>query len=176
MKKFILTLAMASLPFTAHSMELGPFGGKEDVAYAKELWDVMVKDRMVGPDMIHSFPYEGVEPHGAVLETLYTNATVNGHKGRLVVKRNYGPEGVDFEEALNNPDKHLGAVTIMFKREAGYDDDNQNWYWAKYLKDGTLDKNPKGVELAGRVAKGADAGCIACHSGEDDYLFTINLK
>jgi hypothetical protein len=30
------------------------------------------------------------------------------------------------------------------------------------------------MSLAGRVAKGADAGCIACHSGEDDYLFTTD--
>ena len=65
------------------------------------------------------------------------------------------------------------AVTVMFQRESGYDDDNKNWYWAKYLADGSLDKNPKGMELAGRVAKGADAGCIACHSGADgeDYEF-----
>ena len=58
-------------------------------------------------------------------------------------------------------------------REAGYDDDNENWFWAKYLPDGSLDKNPKGMELAGRVAKGADMGCIACHSAApgDDYLY-----
>ena len=40
------------------------------------------------------------------------------------------------------------------------------------LPDGTLDQNPAGMQLAGRVAKGADAGCIACHSGSDNYLFT----
>jgi hypothetical protein len=75
-----------------------------------------------------------------------------------------------------DPSKHLGAVTVMFKREDGYDADNQNWFWAKYLPDGSLDKNPKGMQLAGRVAKGADAGCIACHSTAegDDYLFTSN--
>ena len=33
-----------------------------------------------------------------------------------------------------------------------------------YRADGTLDKNPKGMQLAGRVAKGAAKGCIACHT------------
>ena len=57
-----------------------------------------------------------------------------------------------------------------------YDPDNQNWFWAKYLPNGSLDKNPKGMQLAGRVAKGADAGCIACHAGADggDYMFLKN--
>ena len=71
-----------------------------------------------------------------------------------------------------DPAKHLGAITVMFRREAGYDDDNQDWFWAKFLPDGSLDKNAMGGALAGRVAKGADAGCIACHSGVDDYVFT----
>jgi hypothetical protein len=61
----------------------------------------------------------------------------------------------------------------MFRREAGFDSDNQDWFWVKYLPDGTLDKNPKGMALAGKIAKGSDAGCIACHVGADgdDYLF-----
>jgi len=39
-----------------------------------------------------------------------------------------------------------------------------------------LDKNPKGMQLAGRVAKGAEKGCIACHGSApgDDYLFTTD--
>jgi hypothetical protein len=36
---------------------------------------------------------------------------------------------------------------------------------------------PDGMQLAGRVAKGADEGCIACHTGAagDDYVFTFDL-
>ncbi len=75
---------------------------------------------------------------------------------------------------LADPGKHLGAITVMFRREAGYDEDNQNWFWVKYLPDGSLDKNAKGMALAGMVAKGADVGCIACHSGDEDYLFTTD--
>ena len=61
----------------------------------------------------------------------------------------------------------------MLQREAGYDDDNDNWFWAKYAPDGSVMANPKGMKLAGRVAKGMPAGCISCHlSAEDgDYLF-----
>ena len=151
-----------------------PFGTDEDAAYAALLWDVMVASNLAGDGAITSFPYEGTDPHGMMLETFYTKGTVNGHTGDLIIKRNYGPEGVSADEVLMDPAKHLGAVTIMFRREAGFDSDNQDWFWVKYLPDGSLDKNPAGMRLAGKVAKGADAGCIACHvnAGGDDYVFT----
>lgn len=153
-----------------------PFGTQTDTAYASALWQLMLTEKLAGDGAIRTFPYEGVDPHGKMLETFYTEVTLNGHTGALVIKRNYGPEGVEPEEVLEDPGKHLGAVTVMFKREAGYDSDNADWFWAKYLPDGSLDKNPKGMQLAGRVAKGADAGCIACHTAADgdDYLFTTN--
>ncbi len=168
-----LVLGFGAIQATAQD---APFGTDTEVAYAKLLWDLMVDSKLAGDGAIHTFPYEGVAPHGMMLETFYTEATLGGHTGKLVVKRNYGPEGVEAEMVLADPAKHLGAVTVMFQREDGYDADNQNWFWAKYLPDGSLDKNPKGMQLAGRVAKGADAGCIACHSGADgeDYIFTKN--
>lgn len=158
-----------SLPAAAQE-----FGTEADAEYAALLWQVMEENRLVGDDAVLSYPYSGVEPHGMMLETFYSEATVDGHTGVLVVKRNYGPEGVTEDEVIADPAGHLAAVTIMFRREAGFDPDNQDWFWVKYLPDGSLDKNPDGVELAGRVAKGADQGCIACHSGEDDYLFTTD--
>lgn len=165
-------MLMTAGPLSAQD---APFGTTADTDYAAMLWEVMQANNMVGPDAIRSFPYEGVEPHGKMLETFYTKATVDGHTGDLIVKRNYGPEGVTIDQVLGEPDKHLGAVTVMFRREAGYDADNKDWFWVKYLPDGSLDKNPKGMQLAGRVAKGADAGCIACHSGAgEDYLFTTD--
>ena len=150
------------------------FGGEEDQAYAADLWAVMDGMNLVGEGMIMAFPYEGIEPHGLLLETFYTEATVGGHTGALVVKRNYGPEGVEVDQVLGDPATHLGAVTVMFQREAGYDDETQNWFWVKYLPDGTLDKNPAGMALAGLVGKNAEAGCIACHQGEEDFLFTTD--
>lgn len=152
-----------------------PFGTDIDADYAAKLWTTMQKQKLAGESMIRAFPYEGVEPHGKMLETFYSSASIEGHDGALIVKRNYGPEGVTADQVLSDPGKHLGSVTVMFRREEGYDPDNGNWFWAKYLPDGTLDKNPKGVRLVGRVAKGSDAGCIACHSGAGgDYLFTTD--
>ncbi len=155
-----------------------PFGGDEDQAYAADLWAIMVEKSLAGENAMMSFPYEGTDPHGMMLETFYSNATVGDHTGALIVKRNYGPEGVTVDEVLGDPGKHLGALTVMFKREDGYDAENQNWFYVKYLPDGTLDKNPKGMALAGTVGKGADAGCIACHqnAGGDDYVFTTDAQ
>ena len=61
----------------------------------------------------------------------------------------------------------------MLQREAGYDDDNDNWFWVKYAPDRSVMSNPKGMKLSGRVAKGMPAGCISCHLSADDgdYLF-----
>lgn len=168
-----ITLAIG-LASGVMAQDAAPFGSDEDADYAAKVWAVMAEANLVGSGAITTMPYEGIEPHGMMLETFYTTATIDGHKGDLVIKRNYGPEGVSQEEVLSDPAKHLGAITVMFRREAGFDADNKNWFWVKYLPDGTLDKNPKGMRLAGKVAKGADAGCIACHTnaGGDDYVFT----
>ena len=170
MKTF--TAAALSLVASTGMTIAQEFGTEADADYAALLWDVMVEARLVGDDAVLATPYDGGPPHGMMLETFYTKATIDGHTGDLIVKRNYGPEGVSAEEILADPAKHLGAHTVMFRREEGYDADNADWFWVKYLPDGTLDKNPAGMQLAGRVAKGAEMGCIACHSGEDDYVFT----
>ena len=154
------------------------FGGEEDVAYAADLWKAMVELDLAGPGsmQIRAYPFEGTDPHGMMLETFYTTTMIDGYTGALIVKRNYGPEGVTVDQVMTEPAKHLRAITVMFQRELGFDADNQDWFWVKYMPDGTLDKNPKGVALAGKIAKGADVGCISCHenAGGDDYLFTTD--
>jgi len=74
-------------------------------------------------------------------------------------------------------EKELAAVTVMVQREDGYDSDNMNWFWVKYGPDGAISENDMKMAMAGRVAKGMDMGCIACHkaSPDGDYLF-INDK
>jgi hypothetical protein len=176
-KQFIAATAaiMMLIAGTAAAQD-APFGTPDDVNYAEKVWQRMGEERLQGPNAIDTVPYRGVEPHGAMLETFLTTMTIDGHEGMAVVKRNYGPAGVEKEAVQGARDKHLGAVTIMFKREDGYDPENKNWFWAKYLPDGSLDKNPKGMQLAGRVAKGMDEGCIACHSSAPggDYLFVTD--
>lgn len=160
----------------AQAQDMPPFGSAHDTAYAQLIWDAMQAAQLVGPDMIRTKPYEGTDPHGMMLETFYTKATIEGHTGDLIVKRNFGPEGVTEDQVLADPGHHLGAVTVMFRREAGYDPEDKDWFWVKFLPDGSLDKNAKGMSMAGKVAKGADIGCISCHQGADggDMMFTTN--
>jgi len=176
MKKLLVTTAaVMTLAGGIGQAQDMPFGSADDAAYAKLIWEVMQASQLAGPGMIRSLPYEGTDPQGMMLETFYTTATINGHTGDLVVKRNFGPQGVSADEVLTAPDKHLGAYTVMFRREAGYDPDDQDWFWVKYLPDGTLDKTPNGMQMAGMVAKGADTGCISCHQGAgDDMVFTTD--
>lgn len=168
----ILAVGILSSPLAAQD---APFGTDADADYAALLWDVMESANLVGENAIRVLPYEGAAPaHGRMLTTVFAQGTVSGQTGDLIIKNNYGPEGISAEEILAEPGKFLGAVTVMFRREAGFDEDNSNWFWVKYLPDGTLDKNPAGMRMAGRIAKGADAGCIACHVAEDDRVFLNN--
>ncbi|HER34938.1 MAG TPA: hypothetical protein ENO19_05680 [Halothiobacillaceae bacterium] len=154
-----------------------PFGGPMNIEYAKVLWDRLKSNQLVGPESIRSYPYKGNHPHGQALEYLETMITIDDHEGVVMVKKNYAGEG-DIDaikaEVLNEREKHLASVTVMFQRQEGYDPDHDDWYWAKFQPNGELEKNPKGMSLAGRVAKGASEGCIACHTAAPggDYVFT----
>ncbi len=147
------------------------FGGQEDQDYAAQLWQIMQERNLAGDGAVQAFPYPGTDPHGMMLETFYTDATVGNHTGTLVIKRNYGPEGVTVDQVLGSPGDHLGAVTIMFRRAEDYAPDSGNWFWAKYLPDGALDQTPEGMPIAGMAQ-----GCISCHTSAegDDYLFTTD--
>lgn len=100
--------------------------------------------------------YEGTEPHGMLLTT-YLNGTAHTAltqgsgplpNGSIVVKENY------------MPDSTLAAVTVMYS-SPGYDAEHNDYFWAKYQADGS-------VEAAGRVES-----CQSCHTaGERGYLRT----
>lgn len=141
-----------------------PFGGEEDVNYANNLWKTMVDAGYAGAGGMMSRPYTGQHPHGAILDTISGNIALDGKLHQIIVKRNYGGEGVSIANVANDPARYLKAVTVMLKRP-GYDPETQDWFWAKFLADGSLDKNPAGMMLAGKIAKGKPAGCIACHTG-----------
>ncbi len=180
-KVFVLSLILfiAAFSFTAcmkkdvAMKQAQPFGSEADIAYSQALWEVLTQAKLVGPDRIRALPYEGMEPHGVILEQLSTMVEVNGLAGIVYVKANYMGEGMTRSKVVNDPESFLGAVTVMFKRETGYDPENQDWFWVKYKADGSLHANPKGALLAGRVAKGMDKGCIACHQDAEggDFLF-----
>lgn len=100
--------------------------------------------------------YEGTEPHGMLLTT-YLNDTAHEAlttgsgplpAGSIIVKENY------------QPDSTLAAVTVMYAAD-GYDPEHNDWFWAKYQTDGSVD-------AAGRVES-----CQSCHaSGDRGFLRT----
>lgn len=135
-----------------------PFGGKMDVEFAEKAWKAME-----GYDkwLIQSEMVPGKSPHGKFIKLYYSMINVDEKPYHVIIKDNF------------MPDKKLAAVTVMIQREDGYDADNNNWFWVKYNPDGSIDKNDKDMAMAGRVAKGMDMGCIACHKASpgNDYLF-----
>lgn len=139
-----------------------PFGAKADTDYAANLWQALSDNRLVGKGAFLSTPYTGTHPHGAILDTIDARVSVGSDSGAVIIKRNYGGDGVSKNAVANEPDKFLKAVTVMFKRP-GYDAETKDWFWVKYAPDGTVLKNPKGIPLAGKVGKDANAGCVACH-------------
>lgn len=174
LKIFTVSL-MGTLFYSASAIADPPFGGEKDVAFAIALWEHMDKSGLVGSNnFISSRPYKGAPPHGMILDLLERRVSINGIEGELIVKKNYGGDGLSIDDVVNDPQKYLKAVTVMFKREAGYDDSNQNWFYTKYKPDGTVLSNPKGAKLAGRVAKGAPTGCIACHKNAPGSDFVFN--
>jgi len=166
----VATAALVLFPAcgTGQDME---FGGPADVEFAAGLWASMqgYHDWPMASDV-----YPGASPHGSFLRLYYNIVHVDGAPYHVIVKDNFGGDGATLETVSENPADYLVAVTAMLHREPGYDPDNMDWFWVKYDADGTVSKNDMDTALAGRVAKGMDAGCIACHAnaGGGDYYFT----
>ena len=172
-KRKMIAAATAALVWGCAATADTPFGGDDSVSYANDLWALMVEHKLAGEGATVTRPYTGMPPHGMILELLEHSVTLNGTTGELVVKRNYGGDGLDIDDVINDPDRYLEAVTVMFRREAGYDSENGDWFYVKYAPDGSILNNPKGMPLAGRVAKGMPTGCIACHKAASggDFIF-----
>lgn len=174
-KKFLaIFLAGALFVSTNASSAEPPFSGPEDVAFAQSLWKALEENRLVGPNRFQAMPYETPPPHGHFVESIDGRISVDGREDVVIVKKNFGKSGEETrQEIADKPDEYMTSITVMFKREAGYDADNKNWFWAKYFPDGSLFKNDKGMALAGRVAKGSDKACIACHvvAPGQDYVY-----
>jgi len=158
-----------------------PAGSADDVAYARTLWSALQAAGMVGPHARELEPFIGAaRPHGWVLELSYRTLTVGDHTGFVVMKNNYNGDGLTVEQVRADRARYLSSVTVMYQREAGYDADNQDWFWVKYRPDGALFAKKMGskqIPMAGRMFKGrngdVDRGCIYCHksAGGGDYIF-----
>lgn len=172
-KKILLTVGTLLL-YIGVSYAAPPFSGSEDVAFAGKLWRALEDNRLVGSDRFHAMPYKTPPPHGQFVEAIDGRISVDGRDDIVIVKKNFGISKEETRQQIaDNPDQFMTSITVMFKREKGYDSDNKNWFWAKYYPDGSLFKNPKGMKLAGRVAKGSSKACIACHTlaPGGDYVY-----
>jgi len=172
----ISSITLAGCASMMNSMGMVPMGSGEDQADAAHLWNVLKQDNLVGDNAQRARVYPGTPPHGKILETLHQRVTVDGHTGIAIIKRNYRGADATVASVEAHPEKYLKGVTVMYKREAGYDPEDKDWFWAKYKPDGTLfNKKKMGMEipLAGRVAKGKPFGCISCHKGAPggDFIF-----
>lgn len=175
---FLVAGSTLTFGISAQAAEAPPyFGGDSDVEFAQALWSSMEKNNLVGDDALNVYPFKGNQPHGAIQQVIDTDIAVNGRTSRVIVKRNHGGENVTVKSVYSDPVSNLKAVTVMFKREAGYDSDNLDWFWVKYTPTGAIDKNPKGRELAGRIGKDGTGGCLVCHKaiGGSD-LETLTTK
>ena len=112
--------------------------------------------------------YEGQEPHGLLLTTYLNDVALGAVENRSGTM----PEGSIVAKENYMPDKTLAAVTVMYK-VAGYNPDHNDWFFTKFLPDGTLDKMPNGMAMEGKIP-----GCQGCHSAkrDNDYLYTGSIS
>ncbi len=164
----------SSLGLAVPASAEAPFGDEADMKLATSLWALMEYKGLAGEGAVMTRPYKGMQPHGMILELIEMPVSLHGYTGPLVVKRNYGGDGISVDDVINDPEQYLQAVTVMLKREQGYDAENGNWFYVKYDARGNVMKNPKGMPLAGRVAKGMQTGCIACHQAAEGGDFVFN--
>lgn len=158
----------------------------EDVLFAHQLWKVMEENKLVGVQAKPLQPFfGGAKPHGMILEVYSHQLMVGKHDGFLVLKRNYNGKDVSVDNVTKDRSKYLSAITIMYQREAGYDEDNLNLFWAKYKPDGSLffmESAGHKMQLAGRILKGetreSNKACLYCHAsaGGGDYIFYPDIK
>jgi hypothetical protein len=170
---YLLALALAVGGMATAKSGDQPFGGDRDVAFAEDLWGAMAGYESWP---MRSDVYPGTSPHGEFLRMFYNVVNLDDEPYHVIVKDNYA--GPDVGSVASAPAEHLQAVTVMVQRRPGYDPPNGDWFWVKYQPDGGIATNPRGRQLAGRVAKGAQQGCIACHgnAGGGDFVFSNDRR
>ncbi|MEZ4711780.1 MAG: cytochrome P460 family protein [Caldilineaceae bacterium] len=133
----------------------------EDEAYAANLWQRLQEEgysanwsTVPGKGTL----YPGQPPHGAWLTTYLNDRALEALEtqpgampnGAVIIKENY------------RSDESLASVTVMEKR-AGYAPAYNDWYYARYGPDGS-------VQGGGQIAS-----CMGCHAAvrSNDYVFTF---
>jgi hypothetical protein len=100
--------------------------------------------------------HNGQQPHGMLITTYVNDAALAG----LLRKADAMPDGSMLIAENYMPDKTLGSIMVMYKRE-GYNVRGGDWYWVEQLADSTV------------ASAGKTNSCIACHrQGDRDYIMT----
>ena len=60
------------------------------------------------------------------------------------------------------------SISVIY-RVKDYDKDHGNWYWLKYLENGSVVRGPENKAVAGKVAS-----CIECHAKANDTDFVFS--
>ena len=97
----------------------------------------------------------GAAPHGRYHKVFVNKRGIYSPKppvqyGTIVVKENYAESDA----------KDLKAITVMYKMK-DYNPEAGDWYWAKYMPNGEVEKY------------GRPQGCIDCHAGNADYDYIM---
>ncbi|MDA0525291.1 cytochrome P460 family protein [Methanococcoides alaskense] len=104
---------------------------------------------------------EGKDIHGELI-TIYVS---DNAFTAIEDKEDVMPDGSIIVKEGYNPDEELERVLVMYKVK-DYDPENNDWFWALYSPQGEV------------TTEGKVAGCIDCHSAneDNDYLFTGDLS
>jgi len=130
---------------------------RKDAPYTK--WATIPADGEMRP---------GETPHGKFTKTYANKVAAEDLKtlphGAILVMENYAEDH-----------KKLEDITIMY-RVKGTDPGHYDWYWLKYLPNGTVARTPEKEgkkPIAGKVAS-----CIECHSkaGGKELTFSNDPK
>lgn len=157
----MLAIASAAGLMMSVLMMPGAAFAQSDQDLANSLWQALSEADLVGEKSVKTRPYEGTQPHGKILEYLEQEIEIDGASQRAIVKKNYAGEAATIEKVWADGRDLLASVTVMLK-QPGYDPDNQDWFWVKYMPDG-------GIEVAGKADN-----CIQCHQAApgDDYIYS----
>lgn len=156
-----------------------PFGNPDEVTEAESLFTTISGeeyDDAANQNGWAAFP--GVTnpttsgaPHGNGFAAIFANQTfldsadqAKPDVGSVLVKHNLTADDITA----------IDSITIMVKKESGFDPDNLDWFWTKMDPQGNVQQNGDGVDLAGRIGVQGGGGCIGCHNSmaSDDYIVT----
>ena len=169
MKNFLLLSLIIFLLFSQISCKKTTYNEKGIPDLTKEeisgekLWERITKE-----DSYKKYPiwpeYKGMQPgkspHGR-FHKIYINPRL---RNSLPLKEKITPIGSIVVKENYTPDKELDAFTVMAKVK-DYDNKNNDWFWAKYDKNGKV------------LVEGKFDMCINCHIGSsnNDYLIVYRL-